>query len=85
MATVRNPVLLIDEIAEFLASCPSREQILNYHPSQRMQQRVRELLAKLKSDRISTEEQRELDQIEHAEALMQLIKARLRSPRKPKS
>jgi len=70
---------LTDEIADFLASCPEKEQLLDYHPSARVQERARALLHKIKNRGISTEEQRELDQFEYAEMLMQLVKARLRA------
>ena len=44
-----------------------------------MQGHARKLLEKSKSGRITAEEQWELDQFEHAEMLMQLIKARVRA------
>jgi len=78
MATKRRTPWLSEEIANFLASCPSREQLLSYHPSLPVQERARELLEKSKSGRITVDEQWELDQFEHAEMLVQLIKANLR-------
>ena len=69
---------LTEEVANFLASCPSPEQLLSYHPPVPIQERARELLKKAKSGRITADEQWELDQFEHAEMLMQLIKARVR-------
>jgi len=78
MAAKRRTNWLTEEIANFLASCPSREQLLSYHPSVPTQERGRELLEKSKSGRITADEQWELDQFEHVEMLMQLIKARLR-------
>jgi hypothetical protein len=79
MPAVQNVTLLTDEIAEFLATCPSREGFLSYRPSQQVQQRAKELLHKNKDGSITKYEQRELDQYEHAEMLMRLVKARLRS------
>jgi len=70
---------LTEEIADLLAACPPREQLLSYRPSARIQERASELLQKLKSGRLTAEEQRELDQFEHAEMLMQMVKARLRA------
>jgi hypothetical protein len=70
---------LAEEIAAFLASRPSREQLLSYHPPRHVQERARELLEKSKTGRITADEQWELDQFEHAEMLMQLIKARVRA------
>jgi hypothetical protein len=77
MADKQRTSWLTEEIADFLASCPSREQLLGYHPSSQVQERARELLEKMKTGRITADEQWELDQFEHAETLVQLIKARL--------
>ena len=79
MGAPRRMNRLTEELADFLASCPSREQLLSYQPSPRVLQRARELLASSKSGRINADEQWELDQYEHAEMLMQLIKARVRA------
>jgi hypothetical protein len=81
MPAKRRTSWLTEEIADFLASCPSREQLLRYHPSVEVQERARELLEKSKSGRISADEEWELDQFEHAEMLLQLIKARVRAER----
>src|SRR5262249_4226493 len=81
MAAAQEPTWLTEDIADFLATFPNREQILKYRPSARTQDRVRELLHTLKSGRISSDERRELDQFEHAEMLMQMLKARLRASR----
>jgi hypothetical protein len=81
MATTRKTLWLTEEIADFLATCPSREQLLRYHPSAAIQRRARDLLDKLKNGRITEDEHRELDQFEYAEMLMRLVKARLRSNR----
>jgi hypothetical protein len=79
MARRRRTTWLTEEIANFLASCPSREQLLAYHPPLPMQERLQELLEKSKSGRSTADEQWELDQFEHAEMLMQMIKARVRA------
>jgi hypothetical protein len=78
MAAKRRTNWLTEEIADFLASRPSRELLLAYHPSAAIQERVQELLEKSKPGRMTSDEQWELDQFEHTEMLMQLIKARLR-------
>jgi hypothetical protein len=78
MAAKQGGTWLTEEIADFLATCPSREQLLDYRPSPPAQERLRKLLEKSKRGRISAEEQWELDQFEHAEMLMQMVKARLR-------
>ena len=78
MAARRHTNWLTEEIANFLASRPSREQLLSYHPPRPIQERVRKLLEKAKSGHITADEQWELDQFEQAEMLIQLIKARVR-------
>jgi hypothetical protein len=79
MAARREPMWLTEDVADFLATCPDREQLLKYRPTPRTQERVSDLLHKLKTGRITAEEQRELDQFEHVEMLMQMVKARLRA------
>lgn len=66
MAVKRRTNWLTEEIADFLASCPSRERLLAYHPSVALQEHARELLEKSKSGRMTADEQWELDQFEHA-------------------
>jgi hypothetical protein len=79
MAITQKVPGLLSEISQFFASAPSREQILNYRPPEPVQQRARELLDKLKTERLTAEERRELDQFEFAELLMRLINARIRA------
>jgi hypothetical protein len=79
MPAAQSVTLLTGEIADFLATCPSREEFLRFRPSERVQQRARELLQKNKNGSITKHEQWELDQYEHAEMLLRLVKARLRS------
>jgi hypothetical protein len=81
MATKRNANWLIDDVAEFLASSPSREQLLAYRPSPRAQARFIALLSKSKKGPLSPEEEWELNQFEHLEMLLQSVKARLRTGR----
>lgn len=84
MPTTRSATWLAEEVADFLATCPTREQLLNYRPSAQAQERARRLLEKLKDGRITAEEQRELDQFEYAEILLRLVKARLRARKGPR-
>jgi hypothetical protein len=72
---------LTDEVADFLASHPSRDEILAYHPSQRVVERHRYLVEQAKCGTLNADEQIELDQFEHVEILMQSIKARLHTSR----
>jgi hypothetical protein len=79
MATTQSSTLFLDEVVELLTSGPSRDQLLNYRPSEKVQQRARELLMKLKSGEVTSDDEHELDQFQHLEMLLQLVKARLRT------
>lgn len=79
MALLDTPTRLLEEIADLWASGPSPGQLLDFRPSAEVQQRARQLLSKSGAGQISAEEQRELDQYEQAELLMQMVKARLRA------
>ncbi len=76
--TQKAPGLLI-ELSEFLASAPSQEQLMQYRPSKQLQERASELLAKLKSDPLTAEEEQELDDFQCINTLMGLVKARIRA------
>ena len=73
MANKSGAGWLTDEVASFLASCPSADELLAFRPSPRAKKRVSALLAKSKSGTLTAEEQSELDQFEHVEMLMQSI------------
>lgn len=79
MTVVESPSSILEEIAAFLASGPSREEILEFRPSEAVQQRARELLDKQQAHSLSWEEERELEQFQNAELLMRLTKAKLRA------
>jgi hypothetical protein len=70
---------LTDEVADFFASGPSREELLAYRPSARARERLNTLLDKSKTGSLSADEEWELDQFEHLEILLQSVKARLRA------
>lgn len=78
MPVVESANPIVDEIAELIASNPTAEQILNFHPSTELQVRARDLLAKSSAGTLSAEEDHELQQFQQAELLMRLVKARLR-------
>ena len=78
MSAVQTPVPLVDEFVELLASRPRLEDLLNYHPSRPIQDRVQQLVARERDNVLSTEEKEELDQIMEAEMWIQLVKARAR-------
>ena len=66
---------VLEEIADFIASGPTSDQVLHFRPSPQSQARAQELASKLKDGLLSAEERRELDQFEYAERLMRLTKA----------
>ena len=65
------------EIAEFFATCPTREQVLAFRPSEDLQERASELLLKSNAGELTDEERDELDEMGRAELFVQTIKARL--------
>jgi hypothetical protein len=67
-----------DEIVDRFAKGASPAEILAFRPSRSTQQRVRDLLARLKSGEITREESIELERFGEIEHLMQLVKARAR-------
>lgn len=79
MPTMQSTLGPVEEIADFLASCPAPDELLRFRPSPQTQARAEELLEKLKDGCLSAEERKELDQFEQAERLMRLVKARVRA------
>jgi hypothetical protein len=77
MASTQSTAGALEEIADFLASGPSPDELLQFRPSLQMQVRAEELLEKLKDERLSVDERRELEQFEQAERLIRLVKARI--------
>jgi len=69
---------LLEEVAEFLATRPSREELLGFQPSSAAVLRAEILLERSSAGTLTSEEDEELSQFEQAELLMRLIKARIR-------
>jgi hypothetical protein len=69
---------VFDEIAEFLASSPSREAILDFHPSPALQRRASQLLEKNREGTLTDEDRRDLEEFGHAESLFRRLKAQMR-------
>jgi hypothetical protein len=65
---------LFREVYYFLASQPSRQQIMNYRPSAAAQERLRELLDLHRAGRSSTEQTAELDEFEQLEHFVRMLK-----------
>ncbi len=82
MAKKTTATWLTDEVADFLARCPSPDELLAFRPSVQTQEWFNALLDKSKNGSLSAEEEWALNQFEHLEILMQSIKARLRARRK---
>jgi hypothetical protein len=76
MTTTTKPQVF-EEIAEFLAGFPSREEVRAFRPSAETQARASELLWKSNSGTLSDEEQEELDDFGRAELFVRMLKARL--------
>jgi hypothetical protein len=76
MTTATQPQVF-EEIAEFLASFPSREKVLAFRPSEETQARARDLLWKSNSGTLTDEEHEELVDFGRAEMLMRMWKVRL--------
>ena len=79
MASTPNTLGAIEEIADFLASGPSPEELLQFRPSPQTRARAEELLEKLKDGCLSSDERTELNQFEQIERLMRFVKARIQA------
>lgn len=79
MSIAESPPRLFDEIADLFASCPDRETLAAFKPSVAVQSRAPDLLAKQAEEQLSREEERELNELEQADLLMRLVKARVRA------
>jgi hypothetical protein len=66
------------EIIRFLASGPKPQDIIAFRPSKAHVARSRELLAKNRERNLTPEEQAEIDEIEHINHLMILLKIEAR-------
>ena len=67
-----------EEIIDFIAAGTTPEAVVAFRPSDRVQQRVAELVERTKDGSISAEEQSELDDYLQLEHIMIMAKARAR-------
>jgi hypothetical protein len=67
---------VFDEIIDLITSVPKPEQIIKFKPSEQAQFRLEELLFKKREDKLTEEEQHELEQYLTVEHIMRLAKAR---------
>ncbi len=65
------------EILQFLSTAPAPQAVLNYHVSERAQMRLQRLLALNDAGLSGEEEQRELDELQHIEHIIILLKMRV--------
>lgn len=74
MSIAESPPRLFDEIADLFASCPDRESLVAFKPSDAVQARARVLLDKQGDEQLNREEERELNELEQAAAAVRLAK-----------
>jgi hypothetical protein len=67
-----------EEIIDFIASGTTPEAAAAFHPSERVQQRVAELVERSKEGGLSDEDQSELEDFLQLEHIMNMAKARAR-------
>ena len=67
---------VFEEIIDFLASGPTREQIIEFKASAASQRRLAELLEKNREEALTEAESAELDVYEQVDYVMSLLKAR---------
>lgn len=65
------------EVTQFLAANPTPQSVLAYHISDLAQERLRRLLILNESGMLSEEEQKELDELQHLEHIIILLKAEI--------
>lgn len=73
MSITQSPVY--DEVYQFLVSSPSPEAIVAFKASEATQARVRKLLEANRDNRLTPEEQAELDEFERVNHFVTLLKA----------
>lgn len=78
-AKFRVPELLWDDFANFLADGPSPGEFLKFRFSKKAQRRASALLAKVKDGEATFDEEDEIDEFIHINALVNLVKARIRA------
>lgn len=69
---------LFDEIQDFLTSTPTLEQIIEFKPSEALEERLHYLLDQNGQGRISNEERQELDEFLRMNHFMNMLKIRSR-------
>jgi hypothetical protein len=72
------PDTLFHEIIDFLASTPTPKNIVDFKPSERLEQRLSYLLDQNKHDGLAADERTELDEFLRMNHFMNMLKIRAR-------
>ena len=82
---VAPPHTLFDEITDFLASAPTADQIIQFKPSEPLDQRLHDLLDRNSQGALTPEEQVELDEFLRMSHFLNMLvlKARLKLSENP--
>jgi hypothetical protein len=73
-----QPETLFAEIIDFLASTPTPEAILAFKPSDRLEQRLSDLLEQNRQETLTAEGREELDEFLRMSHFMNMLKIRAR-------
>lgn len=65
------------EVIQFLSKAPSSQDVLDYHVSEQVQERLQRLLALNEAGMLSETEQLELDELQRIEHIVIMLKARI--------
>jgi hypothetical protein len=78
------PIILLDEITDFLASSPTSEEVIAFKPSETLQRRALHSLEGNRQNFLTPEERVEMEEYLRLDHFMTLLKAkaRLRQVRK---
>ncbi len=77
MAAVQ-PVLLLDEITDFLTTSPTPQEIIAFKPSEVLERRALDLLQRHRENRLTTHERTEMEEFMRMDHFMTLLKAKAR-------
>ena len=75
---IAQPDTLFSEIIDFLASTPTPEDIIAFKPSDRLEQRLSDLLKRNRQDALTSEGRAELDEFLRMNHFMNMLKIRAR-------
>jgi hypothetical protein len=78
MAVAPPAETLLDEITDFLASIPTAEEVLAFKASERLNQRLHELLDHAGEGSLTDSEQKELDAFLQMSHLLKMLKGKVR-------